>query len=175
VYNALKPSVQKLYDNAYYDDDRSSNFNGSITYDANGYLISVNSQDLRKDLSRGYALCSDCSGFGMVGYGKLSNGNINHSIMNTDLNSGTSLEYWVGGGIIQDSLNGLTDLNGNSTFDGDFIEIDPNDDLFNKENGCKRDSFLNFVDLSGNSLAGNNTAENYLTNYNFKGPQPLID
>ena len=122
IYAAVQPQVEKLYDEAEYDDDRATNYNGKIVFDACGNLVSTRTHGLRKDLARGYALCSDCNGFGMEGYGKVTNGNIKHTVMNSDHIPGSTIEYWSGGASVEDSLN---KNGGNSTYQGEFIEIDP--------------------------------------------------
>jgi hypothetical protein len=171
IYTAVKPQVEKLFDNAE-DDDRATNYNGKIVFDAVGNLVSTRTQGLRKDLARGYALCSDCNGFGMEGTGKVTNGNIKHTVMNSDHIPGSTIEYWAGGASIEDSLN---KNGGNSTYQGEFIEIDPHNNVFNTDQGCKKDRFLDYVDISGADLTGNTTQENYLANYKLTGTQPLLD
>ena len=174
IYAAVKPQVEKLNeDEMAFDDDRATNYNGNIVFDACGNLVSTRTHGLRKDLARGYALCSDCDGFGMEGYGKVTNGNIKHTVMNSDHIPGSTIEYWSGGASVEDSLNKNSD--GNSTYQGEFIEIDPHNNVFNTDQGCKKDRFLDYVDISGADLAGNTTQENYLTNYTLKGTQPLLD
>jgi len=172
IYAAVKPQVEKLNANAQYDDDKANNYNGKIVFDAVGNLVSTRTQGLRQDLARGYALCSDCDGFGMEGTGKVTNGNIKHTIMNSDHIPGSTIEYWAGGASIEDSLN---KNGGNSTYQGEFIEIDPHNNVFNTDQGCKKDRFLDYVDISGADFTGNTTQENYLTNYKLKGTQPLLD
>lgn len=170
IYAAVQPQVEKLY--TAFDDARATNYNGKIVFDVVGNLVSTRTQGLRKDLARGYALCSDCDGFGMEGTGKVTNGNIKHTVMNSDHIPGSTIEYWAGGISIEDSLN---KNGGNSTYQGEFIEIDPHNNVFNTDQGCKKDRFLDYVDISGADLAGNTTQENYLTNYTLKGTQPLLD
>ena len=170
IYAAVQPQVEKLY--TANDDARATNYNGKIVFDVFGNLVSTRTQGLRKDLARGYALCSDCDGFGMEGTGKVTNGNIKHTVMNSDHIPGSTIEYWAGGISIEDSLN---KNGGNSTYQGEFIEIDPHNNVFNTDQGCKKDRFLDYVDISGADLAGNTTQENYLTNYTLKGTQPLLD
>lgn len=172
IYAAVKPQVEKLNANAQYDDDKANNYNGKIVFDAVGNLVSTRTQGLRKDLARGYALCSDCNGFGMEGTGKVTNGNIKHTVMNSDHIPGSTIEYWAGGASIEDSLN---KNGGNSTYQGEFIEIDPHNNVFNTDLGCKKDRFLDYVDISGADLTGNTTQENYLANYKLTGTQPLLD
>jgi len=172
IYNALKPKVQALYDSDPGIYTTGNNNTGTIVFDESGYLVSTRTQGLRKDLARGYALCSDCDGFGMEGYGKVTNGNIKHTVMNSDHIPGSTIEYWAGGASIEDSLN---KNGGNSTYQGEFIEIDPHNNVFNTDPECKKDRFLDYVDISGADLTGNTTQENYLTNYKLKGTQPLLD
>ena len=169
----MQPHLEMLYkDVTASDDARATNYNGKIVFDVFGNLVSTRTQGLRKDLARGYALCSDCDGFGMEGTGKVTNGNIKHTVMNSDHIPGSTIEYWAGGISIEDSLN---KNGGNSTYQGEFIEIDPHNNVFNTDQGCKKDRFLDYVDISGADLAGNTTQENYLTNYTLKGTQPLLD
>ena len=170
IYAAVKPQIEKLIANDGYD--KANNYNGKIVFDALGNLVSTRTQGLRQDLARGYALCSDCDGFGMEGTGKVTNGNIKHTVMNSDHIPGSTIEYWSGGASVEDSLN---KNGGNSTYQGEFIEIDPHNNVFNTDQGCKKDRFLDYVDISGADLAGNTTQENYLTNYKLKGTQPLLD
>lgn len=171
IYAVVKPQVEKLNANAQYD-DKANNYNGKIVFDAVGNLVSTRTHGLRKDLARGYALCSDCNGFGMEGTGKVTNGNIKHTVMNSDHIPGSTIEYWAGGASIEDSLN---KNGGNSTYHGEFIEIDPHNNVFNTDQGCKKDRFLDYVDISGADLTGNTTQENYLANYKLTGTQPLLD
>ena len=103
---------------------------------------------------------------------EVTNGNIKHTVMNSDHIPGSTIEYWSGGASVEDSLN---KNGGNSTYQGEFIEIDPHNNVFNTDQKCKKDRFLDYVDISGADLTGNTTQENYLTNYKLKGTQPLLD
>ena len=173
IYAAVKPQVEKLNANAQYDDDKANNYNGKIVFDAVGNLVSTRTQGLRQDLARGYALCSDCGGDGMEGTGKISNGNINYTKMDTSLIPSASIEYAAANSVLKDTLNNNSEEY--STYQGEFIEIDPDNNIFNTNGGCKKDKFLDYVDVSGNQFTGNNTVENYLTSYNFRSTRSLID
>ena len=173
IYNALKPKVQALYDSDPGIYTTGNNNTGTIVFDESGYLVSTRTQGLRQDLARGYALCSDCGGDGMEGTGKISNGNINYTKMDTSLIPSASIEYAAANSVLKDTLNNNSEEY--STYQGEFIEIDPDNNIFNTNGGCKKDKFLDYVDVSGNQLTGNNTVENYLTSYNFRSTRSLID
>ena len=153
------------------------NYTGTIRFDISGNVNNIRNYELSRNMAKGSALISDCNCVGMLEPGNPETWNANGTVLNignlpTGPNGGggQTMSYFGGTGInwIPDQLNNSGSVGSQgSTLDGSGVWIDPNNNLFGKFGDCKKDKFLNYIELTGQSLdlKGNDTKKNYLYNY----------
>jgi len=134
-------------------------------------VTKVRNYNILRQLSRGSALCDDCSGSGISQdtSGNLTVYNSNYTIVDiSEMLPPRMSMYWTGADYRADRLSNFADLN--STTNGGTIFIDPERKFFGDKNACNEDLFLNNVKMTNKvKLTNNLTKETYLANYKIPG------
>ena len=165
MYNHIKKKANSLYMKG------GQNETGTISYNKYGLVTNVRNYNILRELSRGSALCHDCSGTGISEdtSGNLNVYNSNYTVVDiTEVLPPRMSMYWTGGSYRADRLSNFADLNG--TTNGGTIFIDPERKFFGDKNACNEDLFLNNVKMTNQvKLKNNETKETYLANYKIPG------
>ncbi len=90
------------------------NTTGTIQYNKIGKITKIRNYNLLHQLSRGSALCHDCSGVGITAdiSGNITNYNANYTVVDiTEVEPPRMSMYWTGGSYRADRLNNFADIN----------------------------------------------------------------
>lgn len=165
IFNHIKKKANSSFLNS------GKNETGTINYDKYGMVTKVRNYNILRQLSRGSALCDDCSGSGISQdtSGNLTVYNSNYTIVDiSEMLPPRMSMYWTGADYRADRLSNFADLN--STTNGGTIFIDPERKFFGDKNACNEDLFLNNVKMTNKvKLTNNLTKETYLANYKIPG------